>query len=334
MMTRIGIVGGGSMGRYHASRWAQLPVELAGFYDLEEDRARQSANQFGGKGYTSLQALVDDVDAVVVTTPTYTHHQVVLDVAPSGKHIFCEKPLARHLADCEEMVAACEASGSRLFVGQVVRFFPEYASSKAFCDAGEIGKPGVMRTTRGGAIPVSSAWYADLAKSGGVILDLAIHDLDYALWCLGPAKRVYALQMEPTEGADYALITVRHDGGAIAHIESSWAFPRGTFFTKLEITGDGGLIETDNMSSTPLVARLSANEGEPAKFAMPESPLAPEDDPYYREDKHFLDCIESGEPFSVTPEEAMAAVKLALAAMESAKTGKAIELACYEAVAA
>ena len=332
-MTRIGIVGAGSMGRYHASRWTRLPVELAGFYDLEGDRARQSANQFGGRSFPSLQALVDNVDAVVVTTPTHTHHQVVLDVAPAGKPIFCEKPLARHLADCEAMIATCEASGARLFVGQVVRFFPEYASSKAICDAGEIGQPGVMRATRGGAVPMSSSWYAEPAKSGGVILDLAIHDLDYALWCLGPAERVYALSMEPSEGADYALITVRHAGGAIAHVESSWAFPRGTFFTKLEIAGDGGLLESDNTSSMPLVARLSAEEGQPPKLAMPESPLAPEDDPYYVEDKHFLDCIESGEPFSVTPQEAMAAVTLALAATESARTGAAIRLAEYREVA-
>jgi predicted dehydrogenase len=116
-------------------------------------------------------------------------------------------------------------------------------------------------------------------------------------------------------------------------VEASWAYPRGVFFTKLEIAGDDGLLEFDSRESTPLQVQFSHAEGRSDGLTIPESPLAAEDDPYFQEDKHFLECVEDGKPFAIQPEEAMQAVRVALAAIESVRTNQPVDIDAYEEVA-
>ncbi len=340
-MRRIGIIGAGTMGRWHAQRWAALirrgaPAQLAGFFDMDVTTAESAAAQYGGRAFASQDALFADVDTVIVTTPTPTHRDVVVAAAARGKDIFCEKPMARHQKDCRDMIAACAASGSRLFVGQVVRFFPEFARAHEVLARGDIGQPGVIRTTRGGSHPKTGRnWYANYEQSGGVILDLAIHDLDYVRWCCGDVERVYAqgLMHAGLPQTDYALISLRFKSGAVGHVEASWAYPPGKFITRLEIAGVSGLIEFNSERMTPLQVWAQAEaQGQGPSVTIPESPLAEEDDPYYREDKHFLDCLISGEPFMIQPEDGMAAVEVALAAIHSLRTGKPVPLDSFEEV--
>src|SRR5690348_15576121 len=121
-MKRVGIVGAGLMGGWHATRWRELPVELVGFYDREPQKAQAHAQEYGGRGFGSLDGFFGAVDVVDVCTPTYEHAEPVIAAARAGKHVVCEKPLARHVRDGEAMIAACEQAGVRLFVAQVVRF--------------------------------------------------------------------------------------------------------------------------------------------------------------------------------------------------------------------
>ena len=111
-----------------------------------------------------MAALLDDVDVIDICTPTHLHHEMVLQAAAAGKHIICEKPLARTVAQAQEMIRACRTAGVKLFVAHVVRFFPEYALAKAQIDHGKIGKPGVIRLTRGSYRPKkpSGNWFLDL----------------------------------------------------------------------------------------------------------------------------------------------------------------------------
>src|SRR5687767_8400931 len=143
-MRRVGIVGVGLMGSWHAARWKDLPVELAGYYDRNPDRARAATERYGGQAFGSLEELFGAVDVVDVCTPTPEHAAPVIAAAEAGKHVVCEKPLARHQAEGEAMLAACERAGVRLFVAQVVRFFPEFARAKAVLESGALGKLGVI----------------------------------------------------------------------------------------------------------------------------------------------------------------------------------------------
>ncbi len=332
-MRRVGIVGPGLMGSWHASRWQQLPVDLVGYYDRNLERAEAVAKEYGGRAFTTLEELLAAVDIVDVCTPTYEHKGPVVVAAQAGKHVVCEKPLARHEADAEEMIAACQSAGVRLFVAQVVRFFSEFVQAKAVLDSGALGKPAVVRTVRGGNYPRPDTWYGDFERSGGVILDLSIHDLDYLRWCFGDVQRVFArgLSFAGIHATDHVLITLRFASGVIGHVEGSWAFPAGIFRTFLEIAGDQGLLHVDSLETAPLTLSLN-QEAAAAEGAVtvPGSPLAPSDDAYYRELEHFLHCLDSGEDFRVSPRDALEALRVALAATESERTGRPVELATFK----
>lgn len=331
-MKRIGILGTGAIARWHARCWQRMPgVELTSHFDVVVDAAEGFARDYGGQAYTNLDAFLDSVDLVDICTPGTIHKENVLACAAAGKPMVCEKPLARHVRDCQEMIEACEAAGVALFVAHVVRFFPQYAGAKAAIDRGEIGTPGVIRTVRNGTFPGGSrnTYYGDFAQSGGVILDVAIHDIDYQRWVCGEVERVFArgLTFAGVPECDHTLITLRFQSGAVGHIESSWAHPPGQFRTRLEIAGDGGLIEWDSTDRQAMSIALRGEDGQVTRQSA--SPTAPDDDPYYRELAHFVDHVENGTPLRVTPHDALMAVKVSLAAIESVRTGQPVEIARF-----
>lgn len=340
-MKRIAIVGAGGIGTWHAHRWAQLQenqdrrVTLEGYYDLSTAAAEKAASKHGGRIFRSLEELLDAVDVVDVCTSTPHHKAPVLAAAAAGKDIVCEKPLARDLRDAREMVTACQEAGVRLFVAQVVRFFSQFALARTCITNGDIGRPAVIRTVRGGAPPGPSGrpWFTDFEQSGGVVMDVSIHDLDFARWCFGDVEKVFArgLTFAGVAPYDHALISLRFKNGAIGHVEGSWAYPPGRFRTGFEIAGDQGLIEWDDRDPAPLTVTLKSAETPGAPSApQPQSPLAPPDDPYFRELAHFVDCLESGAPFLVSAQDGLEAVRLSLAAVESIRTGEPIYLDSYD----
>jgi predicted dehydrogenase len=337
MMKRIGIVGAGAIARVHIDRWQKMPgAQIVGYYDVMPEAAQRAAAQFGGEVYSSLDALLAEVDAVDICTTAVAHKEAVLAAAEAGIPMVCEKPLARRLSDCYEMVEAVERTGTPLFVAQVVRFFPQYAKAKEILDSGALGQPGVIRTVRGGSMPrmggaYSSSYYSNFEQSGGVILDVSIHDIDYVRWCFGEVERVFARGlMFAGEGRDHTLITLRFENGAIGHIEGSWAYPPGKFRTRLEITGTQGLVEWDSLDRDPVEMALIDPEVGPDVTTSSASPLAIEDDPYYAELAHFVHCIDNNLPFRVTPYDGVMAVKICLAAIESERRGEPVRIADFE----
>lgn len=330
-MKRVGIVGVGNIGRWHVARWKQLPVEVVGYYDILPEASETAQATFGGKIFDGLDALLAEVDIVDVCTPTHVHQEGVLAAAAAGKAIVCEKPLARHINIAEEMIAACEKAGVPLFVAQVVRFFPQFAKAKELLDAGRVGSPGVIRTVRAGSVPYGreDSWFMNYDESGGVIMDVGIHDLDFAQWCFGDVERVFGrgLGTPDSKIGDHALISLRFKNGAVGHVECSWSHPKGHFLTRYEIAGDGGLMEWNSQEDLPVRAMFSKTD-ETVKSAtlIQGSPLFPEDDPYFKELEHFLDCLENNKPFRVTPRDGLMAVKTSLAAMASIRTGKPVDL--------
>jgi predicted dehydrogenase len=325
----VGIVGSGNMGGWHASHWQALPVRLAGFYDSDPARAVALAGMYGGQAFTHVEALLRESDIIDICTPPAEHSAVTIAAARAGKHVICEKPIARHLADAQAMIAACDSAGVRLFVAHVVRFFPEFARAKAVLDSGALGRLGVVRSVRGGALPQHSGWFADMAQSGGVTLDVAIHDIDYMRWLCGDVVRVFARGLT-FRGlpVDHVLITLRFASGAIGHIEGSWAFPAGNFRTYLELAGTEGLLVHDSDDAQPLDVQYHSGASVPP-LALSDPALLTED-PYFLEFQHFLDALDRGSAFLVTPHDALAALRVALAAVESLHTGRPVDTATFE----
>jgi myo-inositol 2-dehydrogenase / D-chiro-inositol 1-dehydrogenase len=317
------------MGRTHGASWKLTPATLAGVFSDDSVGAARFAADFGGTVYPSFDALIRDVDVVDICTPTHLHHEMVIAAAQAGKMILCEKPLARTAAQGEAMIEAVRKAGVPLLIGHVVRFFPEYALAKATVDRGEIGKVAVVRLTRASFKPSANnpnSWFHDLAKSGGAMLDLMIHDFDYARWVAGDVDRVTAMNVSsrrPNAPHEYALTVLRHANGALSHVEGGWAYPPPLFRTALEIAGDRGLIEHPAGSSTPIEIHRAAKNSDTPEIATPTSPLLK--DPYAVEIEHFYRVLNGTIPTPrVTDEDALAALRIALAAIQSAQTGRSV----------
>jgi predicted dehydrogenase len=326
---RVGIVGVGFMGVTHAAGWAETPAKIAGFLADPVSEAATLATKYGGKIYDNLENMLADVDVVDICTPTHLHAPMVLQAAAAGKHIICEKPLARTVAEGQAMIAACRKAGVRLFTAHVVRYFPEYALAKASVVNGEIGRPSVLRLSRGSYRPKKPAgnWFLDENKSGGILLDLMIHDFDYARWVAGEVESVMARkvgQSRPEAPIDYGLAILTHHSGALTHVAGAWAYPPPTFKTRLEIAGDGGLLEFDSQATAPIENLLAKISGDAPDVGLPSSPLA--ESPYTTQIKDFYTALVEGRPARVTAEDGLAALQIALAAIESSATGKAVTL--------
>jgi len=327
---RIGIVGTGFMGKTHAAAWAATDATIAGFVSKESDVANELAAQYQSKAYPDLEMLFADVDVVDICAPTHRHHEMVLAAAAAGKHVVCEKPLARTVAQGQEMIAACEQAGVKLFVAHVVRFFPEYAQAKAQVDAGVIGKTAVLRMTRGSFQPKKAVdnWFVDFEKSGGMMLDLMIHDLDYARWVAGEVQTVFAKKLSsshPEAGVDHGLAILTHRNGTISHVEGSWAYPPPMFRTKFEIAGSNGLIQQDGEKTASIGLHLrKEQDANVPDVALPGSPLS--EDPYATQIMAFYASLMEETAVPVTGADGLAALQIALAAIESAKTGKPVHL--------
>jgi predicted dehydrogenase len=327
---RIGIIGTGFMGSTHAAAWAETDAAIAGFVSKEPEAAQALATRYQAQVYPDVAALIADVDVVDVCAPTHRHHEMTLAAAAAGKHVVCEKPLARTVAQGQEMIAACERAGVKLFVAHVVRFFPEYAQAKAQVDAGVIGKPAVIRLTRGSFQPKKAVdnWFVDAEKSGGMMLDLMIHDLDYARWVAGDVETVFARKLSsshPDAGIDHGLAILTHRSGAISHVEGSWAYPPPMFRTKFEIAGSNGLIQQDSGKTAAITLHLrQETAADVPDVALPGSPL--DEDPYTTQIKAFYQSLVEDTAVPVTGADGLAALQIALAAIESAETGQPVHL--------
>ena len=327
---RVGIVGAGFMGQIHAAAWAKTPATLAGFVDKTAVSDHPLIQKYNAQPYANLDAMLADVDVVDICTPTPLHHTMALQAAAAGKHIICEKPLARTVAQAQEMVDACVEAGVKLLVAHVVRFFPEYALAQKIIASGEIGETAVMRFSRCTAQPKKPAnnWFLDEKQSGGLMLDLMIHDLDFARWIAGEVKTVFAKKITSShEGAvgDHGLAILTHENGTISHVEASWAYPPPMWRTRFEISGTNGVVSHD--SDETAVTHLHLHQtgtGASGGVALPNSPLA--EDPFTTEIKSFYHHLADGAETAVSAIDGLAAVQISLAAIESAKTGQPVSL--------
>ncbi|OLC55158.1 MAG: hypothetical protein AUH85_09965 [Chloroflexi bacterium 13_1_40CM_4_68_4] len=323
----VGIVGAGFIGAVHAAAWRSLGVRRLVIEDPHDACARRVAGPVGAETTTDLHALVRSVDIVDVCTPTHLHRAGVEAAAAAGRPVICEKPIARTLEDAEAMVAACERAGVPLFVAHVVRYFNEYAAAKAAVDAGRIGRPAVLRLRRESFRPLRTRghWLLDEAKSGGLILDLMIHDLDYARYVAGEVETVMARQARDSSGAnvDYAIAILRHAAGTLTHVTGAWSYPPPIFRTGFELAGDGGLIEFESVDQRPVTRYvLHDDEGAGRVVGLPTSPV--DEDPYAVELADFLAAITSGRPARVEAADGVAALRIALAAIESSRVGRPV----------
>ena len=331
---KIGIVGAGSMGRVHAPAWDSLKsigAEPVGIMANRTDSTvNELATQYGLRVYDRYEDLLADIDVVDLCVPTDLHAAMTIQAANAGKHIICEKPIALSIADGQAMIQACNSAGVRLFIAMVLRFVPQYRVAQQVISSGQVGDVCVIRLTRAAYQPrkATDNWFMDEQRSGGMVVDLMIHDFDYARWIGGNVTRVFAKSVRatrPNAPGDYALVTLRFASGAIGHIEGGWAYPAGIFRTAVDIAGKDGVLEwssdtADNLH-THLVnapAQVAADVGLPAESAA--------ETPFVTELRDFYQALVGNQPSTVTAQDGLAALQIALAARESLQTGRSVTI--------
>jgi UDP-N-acetylglucosamine 3-dehydrogenase len=329
---RFALIGAGGMGSSHAANLIASPdTELAWAVDLDQERAAAWAARSGGRATAEMdEALADPgVDAVLIALPTSLHRMATERAAAAGKHVFCEKPIARTAGDAEAMTAACAKAGVVFQVGHVVRFYPEYARIKQILDAGTLGRIAMVRTQRRSApVMERSPWFADLEKNGGLIIDLMIHDIDTLRWYFGEPERVYAHGLSYTEwqtSRDVAMASLRFRDGVIAHLDASWA--HGGFYTAIEVAGEKGLLSHNSRKNATLTFESSenaalSNASPQLTFARP-SPA----NPPMRELTHFVDAIRTGAPVMTSGVEATRTLTVAQAVLDSMREERPVVFA-------
>ncbi len=331
-MINVALIGCGTMGRSHAYSYQHIDnADLVAVCDIDKEKAQRIAEINTSRIYSSLEEMLENenVDMVDICLPTYMHKTYALIAMKAKKHVFCEKPIALNLEDAYEMVRTSEEEGVKFTVGHVVRYFPAYKSAVEAVEKEKIGVPRLIRTTRNQGFPKWSweGWYLDYEKSGGPIMDLIIHDFDWINHYFGEVDRIFARSFhgEVLE-QDHCIATLRLKNGTIAHVEGSWAYPQGTVFrTTFEIIGTNGQIEYDSLENCGLKKQTN-DSADGHLITSYLSPIAGAIEPYQSELREFVHCVENDLPVTITGNEAINALQVALAAIESSKTGLPVTL--------
>jgi myo-inositol 2-dehydrogenase / D-chiro-inositol 1-dehydrogenase len=333
---KVGIIGAGRIGRVHAENLSRrVPnARIIALADVVEDAARQLASDCQIPSvYNDPRALLDDsqIDAVIICSSTDTHAQLIEDAAAAKKHIFCEKPIALDLAQIDHALAAVDRAGVQLQVGFNRRFDPSFKRLRELVATGALGQPHILRITSRDPAPPPIAY---VQVSGGIFLDMAIHDFDMARYLIdSEVEEVFAagsVLVDPEIGKagdlDTAVTTLRFANGALGVIDNSRQAAYG-YDQRVEVFGSGGMAlatnkTPDNVAQSDAVGVHTAL---PLRFFVERYAEA-----YVDEMRAFIQCILEDQVPSVTGIDARAPVVVGYAALKSVKEHRAVRLSEIE----
>lgn len=330
----IGVIGLGRMGQVYATHVAATmtaEARLVAVSDMRADAMAAFASRSSDlKTYADYHELLADpmIDAVIVVTPTSTHHDVVIAAAEAGKAIFCEKPTALTLFETDAMIAAVERAGTMFQVGFMRRFDKSYAAAKRQIEAGAIGDPVTIRSI--GRDPFrTSLEYANPEMSGGLIIDMGIHDFDVVRWLMGDdIERVYSEtaslvypELTTVGDVDNAMISLKFTRGGLGNIEVSRTAHYG-YDIRGTVIGTKGTLEIGYLQETPVLMLNREGAHHDIVPHFPERFGAA----YTAQIESFVHCLRDQKPPLVTAADARAALQAALAATVSQHQGRVVHV--------
>ena len=338
-MLKVGVIGLGMMGQSHLLRLNDSPLATVTAVADPITGRREGTTVVGGNldlGQSGLDmGDVDrysdgadlireaDVDAVWVCLPTPLHAPMSILAAENGKHVFCEKPMARTVAQAEGMIAAAKANGVGLMIGQCIRFWPEFVYLKERVDDGAYGKLRSLRMSRVSSCPTWAAggWILDAAQSGGTTVDMHIHDIDTVRWICGQPRAVQAhgWNQKCTDGIDVIESVLDYGPDLAVKVTGGWLdMPSFGFEACYDALFEGALLRYNGNWERTLVVYPSGGS----------EPLYPKvsGDAYVREVDHFLRCVSEGQDPGgvIAPEEARDSLALVLALESSVRIGEPV----------
>jgi scyllo-inositol 2-dehydrogenase (NAD+) len=332
----VGLIGLGRLGRVYARDLSTRIAEtrLVAVADLSGGLAAEVADEFDVAAfYETPHDLIADasVDAVVVASPTHTHREVVVAALARGKPTFCEKPLALSLDECREVQAAVARHGGFFQMGFMRRFDPGYVAGKRQVDEGRIGTPVVFKaTSRDPYRP--SLEYANPASSGGILVDMGIHDFDLARWFMGDVATVSAIgatlaypELATVGDIDNAIATLVFNNGRLGVIDLT----RNGFYgydISTELLGTEGTIRIGYLRETPILL-------------MTKNSVAHDTVPYFMERferaytlqlQNFAQNVLADREPPVTVGDGIEALRVALAATAACRSGQSVAVSSIE----
>jgi myo-inositol 2-dehydrogenase/D-chiro-inositol 1-dehydrogenase/scyllo-inositol 2-dehydrogenase (NAD+) len=325
---RVALVGAGRAGSVHAANLADYAARAEVVAVVDE--RREAAETLGAS--TSLDEALERCDAVVISVPTFTHRDLAVRAAEAGKHVFCEKPMALTLAECDDMIDAAERAGVVLQIGFMRRFQPEFVEARRRIESGDVGEPMVIKSlTRGPGLPPPWAW--DIERSNGMLAEVNSHDFDSVRWLAGSElERVYAEVANhkgPSRGVaaedfyDNAVVSLRFESGAIGTIDGTCPADYG-YDARVEIVCSEGLLVVGDLRGQALVEVRDRDVGTVTPLHRTWQDRFR--DAYRAEIRSFVDCaLEGAEPV-VSGADGRAAVAAVLAANRSWQEGRPVEV--------
>lgn len=335
----VGIIGAGKAGRSFARTMGAMPgVRVRAICAGHPESAAAVARELGiPRGAADYRELLDDpsIEAVVVASPDPLHCEHAVAAASAGRHVLCEKPMCRSVAEAEAMIRAAGEHRVRLMVGFTERFAHPCLDARRRIAEGEIGRPRMVLARR--CHPRTAVrgrgWLND-RQTGGVLHFVGTHNIDLVCWFMGGApERVYAemgrlVLEESQEFTDCAVATFRFPGGGVACLYETFGYPAGYphgVDRSIEILGDRGVIRIDFMAQPLAIytaegCQVGDSVSWPVVGGAVQGALR-------AEVQHFLDCIRHGKRPLAGGEEGRLAIRIADAAREAAETGRAVSLA-------
>lgn len=332
MKVNVGLIGIGRLGRVYARDLATrlAGVRFAALADTNATLAEETARELDvPRWYSDPLALLDDpgIDAVIIVSPTHTHTELVVAAMGRGKAAFCEKPPALSLGETQTMKDAVARAHGFLQMGFMRRFDAGYAAARKRIDEGVIGTPIVFKSSsRDPSRP--SLEYANPKSSGGMIVDMGIHDFDLARWYMGEVASVTAVggvlaypELAEVGDIDNAIITLTFASGRIGVVDLSRSGIYG-YDIFGEILGTTGTLRIGYLRETPL-------------FVMTKNQVAHDTVPFFMERfrdaytvqlQNFVDNLRNDREPPITIEDAIGALRIALAATRAQSTGEAVSL--------
>jgi inositol 2-dehydrogenase len=329
----VGLIGLGRLGRVYARDLAsRIPeTRLVAVADTNPAATDEVAQQHEVAGaYTEPERLLDDpqVEAVVIASPTHTHRDIVVAAAERKRPTFCEKPPALSLGETLAMKEVVERSGIFFQMGLMRRFDAGYAAAKRRVDEGLLGTPVVFKSTSRDPHRTTLE-YANPRSSGGMILDMGIHDFDLARWFMGDVRTVQTMagtlaypELKTVGDIDNAIVSLRFADGRLGVVDLSRNGVYG-YDIATEILGTEGTLRIGYLRETPL-------------YVLTKGSVSHDTVPYFMERfagaytaqlQNFAGNVLLGRPAPITIDDGIEALRIALAAHRAYETGRPVEVA-------
>ncbi len=329
---RIGVIGAGRIGKIHAESIAtRTPgAELAGIADVNLAAAQETAVKFNVALVSAdYHDILNDptIDAVAICSATDTHAQIVQEAAAAGKHIFCEKPIDHSLEKIDAALAAVEKAGVKLQIGFNRRFDANFRKVRETIAAGKVGEPHILRITSRDPAPPPAEY---VKVSGGMFLDMTIHDFDMARYLMGSeVEEVYVaagVMVDPAIGeagdVDTAVITLKFANGAIGTIDNSRKAVYG-YDQRVEVFGSGGMVAvSNNLPNTHIYSNADGVHSEKPLYFFLERYM----DSFVAEMQEFVEAVLEDKTPPVVGVDGRIPVIMGMAAAKSYRENRPVRL--------